>query len=800
MTIQRPLDELCVLEIADGLSGMCGRYLADLGATVRLIEPSCGVESRNKAPLYKGKSLYFESHHCNKESVVADLEQPDGRQLFYSLLEHSDILIANTNVDAFTRGPLNIKSLMEHFPELVIISITDFGLNGPYKDFTANNAVHMALTGQLARSGIKGHAPLLPPGDLAYETTAIQAAWAALIAYWQRLNTGLGDHLDFSVMEGTAQILDPALGATGSAAAGKSAKSLAPRGRPPVGAFYPIFPCADGYVRVCILNPRQWAGMSAWLGEDHPFTDPSWGNLAKRFASIKDVNALIAKRFSRECKVDLVKEGQQRGVPIAAVATPSDVLKDFHFHARKSFIDLPIGEENARLANGYIEIDGTKIGLRTVAPSLGNVKAPSSNKLKPNSRMGSTDQAPFANLRVLDLGVIVAGAELGRLFADQGADVIKVENHAFPDGLRQSRTGDPITESFAQGSRGKRSLGLNLRSEKGLALFKQLIAKSDIVLSNFKPGTMDSLGLGYEQLKQINPAIIVADSSALGSSGPLSKSMGYGPLVRASTGLTGLWRYPEMEHGYADGITIYPDHFAARITATAILSLLIRREKTGLGGTVSQCQAEAILGAMTDLLMLESLTPNSLEAQGNRGRFYAPSNIFSCAGDDEWCVISAENDQQWQALCSVIGKNDLAKNKRFTTNEARLTHADEIETHIQAWAIDQSPDAVMASLQAAGVPAAKMMRVSEIEHDPQLKARGYFRELQQPGLSAEKLLTENGPSKALRLPNPRLRPAPFMAQHTEEIAKEVLGLSDAEISELVSNGDLELMKSIEDRK
>src|SRR5690606_12119652 len=175
-----------------------------------------------------------------------------------------------------------------------------------------------------------------------------------------------------------------------------------------------------------------------------------------------------------------------------------------------------------------------------------------------------------------DLGVIVAGAELGRILADQGAEVIKVENRAFPDGGRQSDTPTAVSFSTGQGHRNKVSVGINLRSPEGIELFKRLAAESDVILSNFKPGTMESLGIGYEVISKVNPRIVMADSSALGSSGPLARSMGYGPLVRASAGLTALWSYPDRPGSFCDGITIVPDHFTARVSAIGILAQLVR--------------------------------------------------------------------------------------------------------------------------------------------------------------------------------------------------------------------------------
>ena len=177
-------------------------------------------------------------------------------------------------------------------------------------------------------------------------------------------------------------------------------------------------------------------------------------------------------------------------------------------------------------------------------------------------------------------------------------DVIKVENAAFPDGSRQNRTKDLISPTFATGHRNKRSLGLNVRDPEGKALLLRLIGNTDVLLSNFKGGTLESLGLDYASLKAINPRIIVTDSSAFGPTGPWSKRLGYGPLVRASAGLTMQWRYPGEADSFSDAITVYPDHVAGRIGAIGVLALLIRRLRTGMGGAVSISQAEVMLSHM----------------------------------------------------------------------------------------------------------------------------------------------------------------------------------------------------------
>lgn len=794
-----PLAGVRIIDMADGKAEMCGRILADLGAEVILVEPPEGLGSRRLPPLYEGESLYFAAHNANKRSVVLDLDDTQGKSDFLTLAASADILIETDKPGRMAQRGLSPEVLRAKNPQLVVVSITDFGQTGPYRDYRASNSVLMAMGGVLARSGIEGERPLLPPAELALEATAIQAAWATMVAYWQRLHTGVGNTLDFSLFEATAQILDPGLGVTGSAAAGRSASEMAPFGRPPVGKLYPIFACADGYVRICVLNPRQWQGMSGWLGESHPFTAPEFGNIAKRFSVITEINALIGDLFKDKNATDLVKDGQSRGVPIAAVSTPSQVLEDEHFNARGTFVNVPlVSGSEGKMPSGYLELDSQRMGIRAPAPLLGADQsllasaALLSERVKHASPQASVKRRPFDGVRILDLGVIVAGAELGRIFADQGAEVIKIENAAFPDGLRQSSAGVPISQSFSQGSRNKLSFGLNLRTEKGIELFNELAKKSDVVLSNFKPGTLESLGIGYDQLKALNPGIIVLESSALGNTGPLAKSMGYGPLVRASSGLTGLWCYPEIDGSYSDSITILPDHFAARVAGVGIVAALARREKTGIGAKVALSQAETILNTLSTNLLRESVQAGSFIAVGNQYEFDAPANVFQCAGDDLWCVVEVKSDADWVSLCNAIERKDLADDTQYNNAQGRLQHREVLETIVRQWTQQHSPYEVLDILQGAGLAVGNMQRLSEFDDNPHFLARHFFRHFEQPGFPGV-LQTENGPVSFSELPEPEIRPAPFQGQHTVSLAKRLLDMSEEEIHSLTQQGVLEPM-------
>ena len=727
-TLWRPVDPepllsgVRVVDCADGKGETCGRFLADLGADV--IRVGSGARSLRNA---------------NKRSVTTD------RDRLRALVRTADIWIE-------TERPGTLGDLAH--PGLVVVSITDFGQTGEYRDWAGGDAVIAAMSGMLSRSGLAGREPLLPPPGMAYETAAIQAAWAALVAYWHRLETGRGDHVDFSLLEAAMQTLDPAHGA---ASVSRPSGAPATRGRPEAG-LYPIFPCADGHVRVVILAPRQWRAMRAWLGEPAEFQDARYDAIAARLEAAPRLHALYAALFAPLTAAQIAAEGQARGVPVAPVLGVSDVLESPHFAARGTFVEAEVAPGvRARVPSGFLTVDGVRAGFRHRAPEPGEHNA--DLELPADERVGerrARPRLPLSGLRVVDFGIIVIGNEIGRLLADQGADVIKIEHRAFPDAARVGY-GGTISPSFVAGSRNKRSFGVNLRTPEGVALLKRLVAGADVVLENFKPGTLDKLGLGYDALRAVNPDLVMLSTSALGSTGPWSGRPGYGPIVRCLAGVTSLWRYPDDPLGFAEPTTIYPDHYGARLCAAAVLAALVRRRRTGAGARLEVAQAELIINQFADVF-LDGARPGE-------------GAVYPCAGDDEWCVIAPVDDAQRAALRRIAGE------------------------HPAEWTRTRAPRDVMATLQAAGVPAGMMMRPDDHERDPHLRARGIHREIDQPGLGRVRL--EAGPFRSRTLPPVRIGPAPRHGEHTREICATLLGLSEPEIAALLARGVLEVPETTE---
>ncbi len=759
-----PLRGLRVLDLTSGAAEACGRYLADLGADVLLVEPPGGSPSRADA-------IGFGLRNANKRGAVLDLTEAQGRERLFALASEVDVVVESLPRELVESG-VTPEALLAVHPGLVVVSVTDFGRTGPYADYVGTDAVLAAMGGVLSRSGLPGRPPLLPPSGIVAQTVAVHAAWAALVALAKRLRTGEGELVDVSAFEAVVHGFDPGFGTQGSAAAGR--KESFPRDRPDAAAFYPVFPCADGHVRIALLAPRQWQSMFDWLGRPEEFADPKYNHIAVRFEASDRLHPLIAAHFANSPRAELVAEGTRRGIPISAVLSPSEVLAADHFAASGALVDAEIVDGvRARVPHGYLSVDGERAGLRHRAPRVGEHDGeafPGADRLTSLDLPGD-GEGPLSGVRVLDLGVIVFGAELTRLLADQGADVIKIENSAFPDGLRQTRKNSTMNASFAWGARNKRGLGLDLRSEEGRAIVRELVRTADVVTGNFKPGTLESLGLSFAQLAEINPRIVVSDSSAFGSRGPWSDRMGYGPLVRGACGVSTLWRYPDgdADHDtYCDGSTVYPDHIAAHVGAVGVIAALLDRARTGRGAGLELAQADVAVVHLGPLLAQESLQPGTVGPARRPEAGGVGAGVYPCAGDDEWVVIDVRDEADVKRLAAVTGGEAL-----------------------EAWTAERTPAEAAEVLQAAGVPAGPMLRLPDQLTDPQLVERGAFRTLEHPELKAP-IPTNAHVARFSTIPDPPLRPAPLPGEHTVEIATNELGLDETRIAALIEAGVLQV--------
>jgi crotonobetainyl-CoA:carnitine CoA-transferase CaiB-like acyl-CoA transferase len=773
-----PLDGVLVLDLADDAGSLSARHLGELGADVIRVE---GDNGNDLADLVRdlGKT------RLHVESVA------DGRQLVGDLLTLADIVITGRpdrlSVEDLVRAASRTRS------ELIVVSVTDFGLTGPYQGWHATPRVHMALGCVLARSGVPSAPPLMPPPDLVTGVAAVQALLATLIAFYHRLRTGAGDHVDVSVFEAMLQVFDPGFGVGGGALAGSSPAD-SPRSRPDAAHLYPIFACRDGYVRICLLSSGQWRGMFTVLGRPEEFSSPTYDNLVARFDARERLYPLIAQLCATLTSAELVEIGERHGIPIGRVRAPAEVLDDEHFRARRTFAAVDDdGGVPIRVPATFFVIDGHRRAIGKPVRSSASEAVARWSSIAAGRTPDVLDQPagarPLDGIRVLDLGVIIVGAEAGRILADQGADVVKIESRRYPDGARQSFRGEAISRSFARGNRGKRSFGLNLRDPRGTRLFRQLAKNADVVLSNFKPGTLESLGLDSAVLHEANPALVTVESSAFGATGPAARRMGYGPLVRTSTALTDLWRQGQTG-SFGDFATAFPDHVAGRTGACAALAGLIAARR-GRGVAAEISQAEVVLSHLSNVYATESIRQSSQGTRPSMRSADVPHGVYPCSGDDDWCVVEVRDNADWEQLCGAIGRPDLLSDPNLATPAGRRSHLTLVDRAVAEWTNRRSAREAMVTLQAAGVPAGMMLHYADLPDDPQLHARDFFDVMNQVGIE-EPLLVDRGPARFGKLPQPAVRPAPAVSDATVAVCRELLALPDTEIAELAESGVIEL--------
>ncbi|WP_167101248.1 CoA transferase [Mycobacterium sp. DL592] len=756
-----------VLDLCGGPGDNVTRLLADLGADVLKVEPPEGSGARGELPTLDGVSIPFALHNANKRSTVLNPSNEADRRLFFELAAAADIVVDDGDTGQAAAFGTSCAQLADRFPQLVAMSVTDFGTDGPRASWQATDPVLYAMSTALSRSGPATGTPVLPPDGIASTTAAVQAAWAVLVAYFNRLRCGAGDYIDFSRFDAVVLALDPPFGTQGQAATARNAASRW-RGRPRYQDAYPIFACRDGYVRICVLAPRQWRGLRAWLGEPEAFQDPRFDSIAARTQAFGELGALIAAFFADQTMEQLVADGQAHGVPIAAVLTPAEALQSDHLADVGALVDTELAPGvTARVPVGYWVVDGAHAGYRTPAPAIGSSDVEWLTEPFAPEADRAVGARPLEGIRVLDLGVIVAGGELSRLFGDLGAEVIKIESSSYPDGLRQKRDDQAISESFARSHRNNLGLGLELRSPGGADVFAALVASADAVFANFKPGTLEALGFSYQRLTELNPGLVLAESSAFGDTGPWSKRMGYGPLVRATIGVTRLWTSPDApsttgRHPFFDATTIFPDHVVGRISAIGALAGLIRRQRLGIGARLHVSQAEAAINQLDTRYVAQAAEVSGV---GSVVADSAQHRVLACAGDDEWCVVSLRSDDDRRSVASVTGC-DLA-----------------------AWAAQRSPAEAAAALQAAGVPAGPMNRASDIADDPQLQLRKVFSDMVHP-LFEHPLPTEAGPAPYRYIPPALQNPAPLPGADTRRVCRDVLGMGEDQIDALIADGVL----------
>jgi crotonobetainyl-CoA:carnitine CoA-transferase CaiB-like acyl-CoA transferase len=393
------------------------------------------------------------------------------------------------------------------------------------------------------------------------------------------------------------------------------------------------------------------------------------------------------------------------------------------------------------------------------------------------------------DVTVLDLGQVIAMPFCTMLLADLGARVIKVESRArgrerLSLGIKRTRGGVEERVAAAQyRDRNKHAVTLELKTAQGVALFRELVARADVVAENFSVGTMDRLGLGYEDLRRINPRLIYASITAFGQDGPYAAQRGYDMLAQAISGymsITGFPDHPPTRSGQS-----ISDYYAGMLCAFSIVSALHYRDRTGKGQRIDLALLDSLLIALDNLGERYTVGGEVLTRAGNVSFGGSSSGVYP-ASDGHVAVAAGASDAVWRRFCAVIGRSELASDPGFATAAARRDRRDAIAAVIQGWTARRSRADAVATLTAAGVPAAPVNDVSEMMADPQVRAREMFVEVDHPLHGP--LRVTGTPLKLSETPGEVRWLAPAPGEHNEAIFVDLLGHSREDLARWAADG------------
>ena len=393
--------------------------------------------------------------------------------------------------------------------------------------------------------------------------------------------------------------------------------------------------------------------------------------------------------------------------------------------------------------------------------------------------------APLADVRVTELGQLLAGPFCGQLLGDFGAEVIKIEQPGRGDPMRQWGREKPHGMSlwWPVVARNKKSVTVNLHDPRGQDLVRRLAAESDVLLENFRPGTLERWGLGPDRLWEINPALVITRVTGYGQTGPYAPRAGFGSIGEAMGGI----RYVT---GDADrlpsraGVSL-GDALAATFASLGTLIALHARQRTGRGQVVDSAIYEAVLAMMESLIPEWSLAGYQRERTGSVLPNVAPSNVYP-TGDGDLILIAANQDGVFRRLAGVMKRPELADDERYATHGARGAHMGELDDLIAAWTATRDAAELLADLHAGGVPAGRIYRAQDMVADPHFAAREAIIRVAHPDLGEVPM---HGVFPRLTGTPGRVRaPSPALGQHNDEIYRGLLGLGDGEIAELTAAG------------
>ena len=837
-----PLDGLQVLDLTRNVAGpYATKLLADYGARVIKVEPRGGDPARAFGPFPGGKpdreaSGLFLHLNTNKQSVVLDYHTEDGAATVRRLARRVHVVVEDGPPGEAAANGWGWEALHAINPGLVLCSITPFGQDGPYASYRGSELTLQAIGGPLHATGNAAREPLKLAGHYAAYHAGATAALAILLGLRRaEAGEGAGDWIDIGVYRCQAGCRDRrTIHLTGAAYTGISPKRASPGSRR-VG--FGVYPCADGFVNIMGAGTRlprllKWVGARNLLDQLDDDGLPPGG---REFGD--EVDAAVEAYLADIPKLDAVAQAQAGGLLAGAVMTVADLLQDPQLEARGWWHEIahwhgePLRYPGFPFRFGESAPDPPKR-----APRLGeharavlDLAPPKTDDVDQQPPPPAAEPAPdlrlpLEGIRVAAVTVVWAGPHVAQLLAEWGADVINVEpvNRIQPytrgadsaptpqQMARQTERGvqpqypdgdvgeDPWNRfaAFNSHARNKRSMTCDVMSPEGREAFLRLIAECDVLVENNVPETIAKARIGWDELRAVNPRLIMLRMPAYGLEGPYMPYRAFGLHVEAMVGHTHLRGYPDLGPDQI-GETLASDGMSGVQGAVAILMALRRRERTGEGQLIEMPLNEGFIPTLAEYLFDHAMNGEDPPPQANRHRWHAPHNVYPCAGEDQWIAIDVADDTEFTALCEALAaraaheglESDIAHaphDVRFVAADARREYRDALDELIAAETRHWNKHDLFHALQHAGICAAPVNDALDALEDPHLAETGFFQELEIDGVGAHRY-----PGLTIRMartPNEIRTPPPKLGEHNQEVYRDLLGYSAAALKRLERAG------------
>ncbi|MGE0878278.1 MAG: CoA transferase [Acidimicrobiia bacterium] len=795
-------DSFVVVDLTEGIAGAyVTKILVDAGADVIKVEAPSGDPLRGRSP--SGMPVDREiggplARYLNagKASVVADCDTDDGLGFVHDLVRGADAVVWREGSYLCRHPDLSPESLRTLNPRALVLAMTPFGIDSPWRHRPANQFTLQAMSGGPFLRGQADLSPFVVGGNHGDYTEATLAVLGLLLARWRWHQTGRGELIDAAALD-AMQLTHTMFPETLWDIVHRPYRAKRTEGLPG------IHPTKDNWVGFWVTTGQQWLDFCSMVGRQDWLDDQSLLFMDNRAMRSSELTSIIDEWTLERTTAEIEELAAAFRIPVSPIARGDSADQIQHYVERGFFTR----NEHTGLAHPEVWYEMSSSCGRAPfgpAPKLGEhteaIKAamPSPKMVPPADPRTDEVSLPFEGLRVADMTAYWAGPIITHFFALFGADVIHLESTIRPDGIRSAAT-VPLSQDywwetspfFIATNTNKRDLAVDMSKPDGRQVALDLLATCDVFIENFSPRVVGHLGIDYPDVTKVRSDIVMVRAPAFGIKGPWRDRVGYAPTVDQGSGLSWLTGPPDHRPMIGGAPS---DSVGGLHGAIATLLALEHRRRTGEGALVESPQIRPGLSVMAEQFVEYSATGVVLNRIGNRSYDHAPQGAYRARDadhgdmpDDDWIALTVESDAQWRALCQLLGRADLAADAALAHVAGRQAQHERIDEAISAWSCDLGADAAVIGLLAAGIPAAHFVIPHERQELEPVVARNLYEWVDQPHVGRVRIIGfpvrfESGPEAWHRTPSPTL------GQHNIEILRDLLGYDAARVEVLESTG------------